>query len=356
MEWANVSKYNSFNSYKGLTYYDHYQKIGAWLKNEGRLPAPIEASLDPMNACNDICYYCNSQCYLRDHPSKLQQWDRQFIADTLVRLADWGVGAFCWGGGGESLMNRNIRGMTKFGIDLGMECAIITNGALLDDELIDELLLCRWIGISLDSCVPQVYEVVRGRDDCVKVLSNIAKLVKRKAELKSKTDICAKVLILPETIDTIAETCQVVKQLGVQDFHVRPVDLERNDFKVAQRLNLDIPKIQGIFEECHAMETPTFHVYTVTHKYNNDFHVEHKFKKCLASPLVMQICTDKKTYLCVDHRLDPRFEVKGWGSAQHRELVLGVNPDKECGKCTWSEYNRQMEECVTEDRLCRNFP
>jgi MoaA/NifB/PqqE/SkfB family radical SAM enzyme len=354
IEWKGENRYNSFNSYKGLTYYEHYKQIDGWLKGENELPPPIEASLDPIKACNHKCYYCNSQRYV-DHEqdiSSTRRWGKDFIEDTLINLSQWGVKAFCWGGGGEALLNKNLKGMTLLGRQLGMECSIITNGALLDDEYINELMLCRWIGISLDSANYEVYKKVRGVDDCQKVLLNIKKLVQH----RTKTDICIKVLVLPETIDTLLYTCEVARDLGVQDFHVRPVDLERKDFKTKQQLELDMAKINGIFEQCHKLETKDFHVYTVTHKYDENFHVKHDFKQCLASPLVTQICTDKKRYVCVDHRLEPRFEVPEWGSSAHRELLLGINPATECARCTWSEYNRQMTEVVQEDRICRNFP
>ena len=352
VEWSNASKYNSFNSWKGLTYYEHYKKIVGWLDNKNDLPPPIEASLDPINACNQRCYYCNSQRYLKEHPAGLKRWGGDYIEDILIYLATWGVKAFCWGGGGEALLNIRLPGMTKFGTDLGMECSIITNGSALSDILIDELLLCRWIGISLDSADPEVYQKVRGEDDCRKVLGNIKKL----AAKRTKTDIAVKVLVLPETIDTIVYTCKVARDLGVQDFHVRPVDLQRKDNQLARKLNLDMPKIKGIFDECHNLETADFHVYTVTHKYDEEFHVKHDFKKCLASPLVMQLCTDKKMYVCVDHRLEPRFEIKDWGSDEHRHLLQTIDPETECARCTWSEYNRQIEETVINDRMCRNFP
>jgi GTP 3',8-cyclase len=352
LEWSKENQYNSFNSYKGLTYYEHYQKIVGWLKGHNDLPPPIEASLDPMNACNNACYYCNSQRYLRDNPTKIQRWGRDFLEDTLIDLAMGGVKAWCWGGGGESLLNIRLPGMTKVGVDLGMECGIITNGVLLSGALADELMLARWIGISLDSADPEVYSKVRGTDDCKKVLKNIEYVAKK----RTKTDICIKVLVLPETIDTILYTCKVARDLGVQDFHVRPVDLERKDFKVARKLNFDINKISNIFYECHKLETKDFHVYTVTHKYDANFHVKHDFKHCYASPLVTQICTDQKKYLCVDHRLESKFEVKEWGSDQHRTLMESIVPDRDCGRCTWSEYNRQIEDCIIEDKMCRNFP
>ena len=350
-EWSIKSKYNSFNSYKGLTYFENYKKILAWLDGQGELPAPIEASLDPINACNNNCYYCNSQRYLRNEPAHLKRWGRDYMEDLLIDLASKGVKAFCWGGGGEATLNLRLAEMTRFGVSLGMECSIITNGVHMDDELMDALLLCRWIGISLDSAIPEVYRDIRGTDDCKKVLSNIEQLVRHKI---SGTDICVKVLILPETMDNLIYTCNVAKNLGVQDFHVRPVDLERKDYS-GDRFDFDINELNDIFAELHEMETEDFHVYTVTHKYNEQFHVKHEFNRCLASPLVAQICTDKEYYVCVDHRLEDRFRIQEWGSDQHRELIKGIDPHTECARCTWSEYNKQMV-AVENDTMCVNFP
>lgn len=352
IEWKPENRYNSFNSYKGLTYYENYKQIMLWMEDKGDLPAPIEASLDPIALCNNWCYYCNSQRYLRENPHRIPRWGRDYTEDLLIDLMRMGIKGTCWGGGGEPTLNIRLSEMIKNSILLGMENAIITNGVSISNELFESLLLCRWIGISIDSADPTVYEKVRGTNTCQKVLSNISRL----ARGRMKTDIAIKVLVLPETIDTIVYTCKIAKELGVQDFHVRPVDLERKDFELAVRFNLDMEKIKDIFAECHAMETPNFHVYTVTHKYDENFHVKHDFKKCLASPLVMQICTDKKIYICVDHRLESRFEIKGWGSNEHRKLLQGINPYTECTRCTWSEYNRQIEECILEDKLCRNFP
>ncbi len=351
VEWLETNKYSSFNSMKGLTYFNHYREIVAWLEYGGYLPPPIEASLDPINVCNQRCYYCNSQRYLRDHPAGLQAWDKGFIQTTLERLSETGVRAFCWGGGGEALLNKNLHGMTQYGVSLGMECSIITNGVLLN-EFTDELLLCRWIGVSLDSSDFNVYRKVRGTDDCEKVLTNIKELVKK----RTKTDIAIKVLVLPETLGSLTFTCHVAKDLGVQDFHVRPVDLERKDNKNPTKLNLDMDFVQTSFDYCHSLETKDFHVYTVQHKYDSEFHVKHDFKKCLASPLVTQICTDKRQYICLDHRLEEKYVINEWGSEQHRELLKSVVPDRDCGRCTFGAYNEQIENCVLEDRLCKNFP
>lgn len=349
MEWSQSNKYNPMNSDKGLTYYNHYQKILAWMDGKNELPAPVEASLDPTSACNNRCYYCSSNRYLQDHTAK--RWGLDYFEELFEHLALWGVKAFCWGGR-ESTLNPRLADATRMGVGFGLEACIVTNGVYLPDDLLDVLLLCKWIGVSVDSCDNEVYKQVRGTDDCDTVWRNISML----AVKKDKTVLGVRALVLPETIDTLYYTTMKAREVGANFMHIRPVDLERKDLAIAEKLNLDMEKIKDIFEKCHELETPDFGVFTVQHKFDENFHAVHHFKKCLASPLVVQICCDKKMYLCVDHRLDPNFEVKGWGSAQHRELIKSIVPDRDCSRCTWSSYNQQMSEVVIEDRMHRNYP
>jgi pyruvate-formate lyase-activating enzyme len=347
-EWSKANKYNPMNSDKGLAYYEHYKKIMGWMDGKNELPAPVEASLDPIAACNNKCYYCSSNRYM---DSRAKRWGRDYFEDLFSELCEWGVKGFCWGGR-EATLNLRLADATRMGVLLGLEGAIVTNGVYLPDDLLDALLLCKWIGVSVDTTSPEVYKQVRGTDDCVKVWTNI----KRIAGKKTKTTLGVRALVLPETIDTLYSTALMARESGANFVHIRPADLERKDLAIAQKMNLNIPKIQEIFDKCHELETDKFAVYTITHKYDENFKVKHNFRRCLASPLVLQKCTDKKNYLCVDHRMDPNYEVKEWGSKQHLDLINSIVPDRDCSRCTWGSYNTQMEQVVVEDRMHLCFP
>lgn len=363
MEWEDRNKYNSFNSVKGLAYYEHYQKIMAWMDGDGELPPPIEASLDPTMRCNNDCYYCNSQRYLREDPLHIPplSWKEQYA--LITRLAEWGVKGLCFGGGGESTLNTEVSAMLKLANDKGLQTSIITNGTMLyDKQLRDSLMGCRFVGVSLDAPDAETYQQIRGVDLFARVEKGVKLLVADKIAKQSKVDIAIKVLVLPENYDKLHDICVMAKECGVQDFHIRPVDLERKDFKQGQRLNLDMDRVRREFERCQEEATDNFHVYTVTHKYDTEFHVKHDFEKCLASPLVIQCCTDRNAYVCVDHRLEERFklgsweDMSWWGSDSHRELLKTIEPHKECSRCTWGGYNRQITEVVENDSMCLAFP
>ena len=367
MEWSDSNKYNSFNSMKGLTYYENYKKIVKWMDKKGDLPPPVEVSIDPVMACNLNCYYCNSQRYLKTESVKVMK--KQYMRDLIRVLARWGVEGFCFGGGGESLLNPAVHTLPAYVASLGKQSAIVTNGTIMNFTLLKELCYCRWVGFSVDASDAETYEKIHKADMFVTVIDNIRQLVvKRKEEGGGfpRMDIAFKFLILPENYTKIYEACKLAKDLGVQDFHVRPVDLERKDYR-GETFEFPMEVIEDEFRRCHTEATDDFRVHTVRHKYDGNLQVTHKFSRCLASPLVIQCCTDGNVYVCVDHRVEERFRIgnhfpkpekiqEWWGSEAHREVIKSIKPHEECSRCTWSEYNRQIETVVIEDSMCVGFP
>ena len=138
------------------------------------------------------------------------------------------------------------------------------------------------------------------------------------------------------------------------------------------KLNYNIDAIQELFQKCHELGNgDKFRVFTVMHKYNPEFKVMHRFKNCVSSTLMLQACSDGNAYVCADHRIEDRFKLcshfpepkkilEFWGSEKHRELLKSINVDKECGRCTYGEYARQIEELglgvIEEDPMCVDFP
>jgi GTP 3',8-cyclase len=371
LEWLDKFKYNSFNSYKGLAYINEYCAIAGWVKGEAKLLPPVECSLDPVHLCNFRCGHCNAQRYLgRGKKSGVVKngiMNREHMRNLADFFCDWGVKGICIGGGGEPLMNEGVWGLASYIANKGMQSSFATNGSLIDEPMADEMMHCRWVGVSVDSADKATFRRVHGKDEFDKVISNLRLLVKKKKSSGSRVDIAYKVLVRPDNIDSIMLACRLAKEIGVDDFHVRPVDLERKDFKSAINLNYNIPKILDIFHACHELEDDGFRVFTVMHKYDRNFRVVHTFKKCLSAPLMIQCCADGFVYTCADHRIEKRFRLgshfpkpqnilKLWGSDKHRRLLNSIDVDGECGRCTLGEYARQIEEVVINDQMCLNFP
>ncbi len=368
LEWTNESKYNSFNSYKGLAYYDHYQKTIGWLEGKNKLPPPIECNLDPIAECNLNCYFCIVQRYIKNHREEVGEM-RKLPTDYLYKLVDfisaWGVKGLCISGGGEPSFHEGVWGIPQYAVSKGMDVSFVSNVVNINDRLTENLMVCRWVAMSIDAGNRSQYEVIKGKDKFDQVIANIKKLTNLRAKTNSKVDLCFKCLILPENMNSIYEICKLAKELGVQDFHIRPVDFERQDIEGNKKLFIDVQKTNEQLIKCHELETPAFKVYTVTHKFNSEFHVVHDFTKCFPT-LIMPVLTDGNIYLCVDKKMDSRYKIgsafpdpeliiRYWGSDRHREMIKNVNINN-CSRCTGSQYNAQIENVILQDRMCLSFP
>ena len=158
----------------------------------------------------------------------------------------------------------------------------------------------------------------------------------------------------------------MAKGLVFSGFHVRPVDFERQDIKGHRKLDLPVEEIKEQFDKCHELETDTFKVFTVTHKFDPQFHTIHEFSRCLATPLLIPILQDGNAYLCVDVKMEAEYRLGScypnpesilgwWGSDRHRELIKSVDIGT-CSRCTFSQYQIQIENVVLKDSMHLSFP
>jgi len=361
-EWQ--SKYNSFNSDKGLTYYENYKKIMKWMEGHGELPPPIECNLDPVAECNLRCYFCITQRYLRTNrveAGEMRVLPEEYIHRLIDFLADWGVRGLCISGGGEPTLHPAIEWIISHALGK-MDVALVTNATKLVRATAD----CKWVALSVDAADRETYLKVKGADRFDDVIWNIQQMAIFSRTRLHGVNLCFKFLILPENSHQIYEACKLAKSLGVQHFHARPVDFERTDIEGHKKLDLDIERIKNDFAKCHELEDDTFKVFTVTHKFDSEFHVKHDFNQCLAAPLVIPILSDGNAYLCVDKKMEAKFKLgscypdpenilKWWGSDEHRNLIKSVNING-CSRCTWSQYNAQIENTVLKDNMDLSFP
>ena len=368
MEWSNGNRYNSFNSMKGLAYYEHYKKIVGWLEGKNPLPPPIECNLDPFAECNLTCGFCITQRYLRDHreeAGEMRKLPTEYMHNLVDFLANWGVKGLCISGGGEPSLHEGVPGVIAHAKNKGMEVAMFTNAVSISTKLASEMMKCQWITFSVDASNAVEYEKIKGKDRWNPTLLSIKHLVETRFNLKSKVMLTWCSLILPDNQYTLLQQCKLAKEMGVQVFRVRPVDFERSDIQGHQALSLNIPAVQEQFQQCHEEETESFKVYTTTHKFDSSFHVKHDFRHCYPA-LILPILSDGNGYLCVDRKMEPSFKLGSafpepkqilawWGSVAHRKLMQSVDISQ-CSRCTGSEYNVQIEKCVLEDKLCLSFP
>lgn len=370
-EWAKKNWFNSFNSAKGLLYQDHYKAIIA----KDFLP-PIEASLDPIHACNLLCDHCNAHRYLLDsYEMKSRRMENIYLMTLIEFLAKWGVKAICYGGGGEPTLHDALP-MSLLATKVNsMESSVATNGTIWSNELISSMAeTCKWVGVSVDAATSKTYEIGRKQNYFNQVLKNIRALIALIANQSNTCSIAYKFLIFSHNQHEIYDACKIAKDLGVRDFHARFADFSHQGMgpQRMKTLDLDKDKILEQFEQCHELEDKDrdkFRVFTVMHKFDEDLIPLKNFTQCYAAPLTIQLCADGKVYHCVDQRHKPEYILGQhapnsyniltfWGKERHQKLVFDNTPKKCNTRCTYGVYNKQCEELfsVNKDPMCRNFP
>lgn len=364
-EWNNP--YNPFNSFKVLVWRE-------WLEGivKGEFLPPVTVDTDPANACNYKCIWCNAFDYMHGDVKK------QILPEKhLIKLADfykeWGTHSTCIAGGGEPLMNPGIPAFLERLYDNKIESGIITNGSLLNDEIIEVIArTSRWCGISMDAATPETYKKIKGISDSKmfnKVIENIKKLTKKCEEYGNTCDVAYKYLLHPINSNEIYEAVKLAKSIGVKDFHMRPVGWD-NLTVTKHKGKLDFESvIKNVEKQCAKsllLEDKHFNFYGVRHKFQPNMTKKVDFSKCLATPLILTFGADGNCHLCFDirgrkdlilckHQPDPKEVLKHWGTQRHKDILDNIDVSK-CPRCTFGPYNEIIEQVFMKDGMCRYFP
>ena len=357
----------SYNSWKGLSYLPNFEAV----KKRKFLP-PIEASIDPIHQCQLNCRFCNASRYLdSSYKMKMRRMPDDHLMRLIKFLSRWGVKSSCFGGGGEPTLHTGLPKALWLSKTLDMQSSVATNGVSFSDELIDAMAnYCRWVGVSIDSATAKIYCYEKGADKFKQVLSNIEKLNRRIRQLGVNNDVAFKFLIAPWNQKEIFKACKIAKDLGVSDFHCRPMNFDHQGMSVAKRMlvKYDIDLILEQFKKCHKLATKDFRVFTVMHKYDKKFRPKKNFRQCYAAPICIQITADGSIWFCPDTRFNefyklgehypnPEKILEFWGGEKHKKLVFETGKKHCTSRCTFGPFCEQAERLVIneDDPMCKFF-
>lgn len=110
--------------------------------------------------CNLKCVHCYTNSESLKYPGELSTEQCKAV---LADLAGFGVPAVLFSGG-EPLVRRDVFELAEHARGLGLHVVLSTNGTLIDRATADRFVALKfaYIGISLDSAIPQVHDEFRG--------------------------------------------------------------------------------------------------------------------------------------------------------------------------------------------------
>lgn len=342
MEWKN--KYNTFNSMKTLVWRDTYETIA-----KGEIPKPVGVTLELNNTCNLNCRYCHIK-NRTEHFMKEQ--DILQACDDIKKLGAVSCTLNC-GCFTHPSIGITIRRLKDNTIHTG----VITNGIYTERYLDDILYSLDWMGIHLDATVETYFSLKKGTTvDFFSVIHTIKTITRLRQN--NHPLIYIKFFIYPENYHEIYDAAKLAKSIGADFIQIRPASIGKKIWFPEM-----IDEINRQITYALALETKTFKVYAVTHKYTEKFR-KIILDKCEVTSLGgLTFAGDGNCYLCRDLIGEKQGymckwnEINDfWGSSTHKKLLQQLDPKKCPDECSYCSYQEILDNVFRANMMQYHFP
>jgi len=190
----------------------HLDRVKGWLNGERIAPITIDWALT--RACTYKCTYCYGQ--LQENPRK--KITKKIAFRFLDDAAEIGVKATSLVSDGESTCSPILYDVITHGKAVGLDMALGTNGYLLRDDKLEEILPClTYLRFNISAGEPERYAHIMGCDKSG--YDNVCNTIKKCVEIKEENGLTVtlglQMVLMPEFMDQIIPLTKLGKELGV---------------------------------------------------------------------------------------------------------------------------------------------
>lgn len=343
---------NPYADTKILHYMDRMVSL-----SRGVIPAPVHVHFIISDKCNQNCAWCayrdegqSSELFVehKSNGTRNENPDRYIpfekAVELLSELADLGVKAIEFTGGGEPTVHPQCAAIMDKAHSLGLKTALVTNGWKMDDHLRETLVEgSTWVRMSLDSAERNHYAKARRTvpqafDETIR---NVKALVKMRDDNNSDLTIGVGYVVSKENWLTVIEGVVLARELGIDNIRLSAVFSPDNaayfdDFGYRAAV---------LCREATAMTTDTFRVINNFDARFAELKQGHPlFKFCPLQYIVPLIGADLNIYRCcilaytkrglIGSLTDDYFP-NVWFSREHTE-DMGRFDARQCPRCQFS--------------------
>lgn len=260
----------------------HRERVEAWLRGERIAPITMDCSLT--RACNYKCVYCYGQLQTND----IKKMTKEVIFNFLDDAAEIGVKAISFVSDGESTCSPHLYDAITHGKAKGLDMALGTNGYLLRDDKLDEILPdLTYLRFNISAgerpryaeimgCKPEAYD---------KVIETVRKCVAIKKKRRLPVTIGLQMVLMPQFADQVLPLARLGKELGVDYLVIKHCSDDETGV-----LNVDYSKyfaMEGLLKEAEALSTEK---YLVKAKWSKIMSGGGRcYSKCFGPPFIIQL-------------------------------------------------------------------
>jgi MoaA/NifB/PqqE/SkfB family radical SAM enzyme len=259
----------------------HKDRIDAWLRGERIAPITIDCALT--RRCSYRCVYCYGMLQANDE----KKMTRAVIFRFLDDAAEIGVKAISFVSDGESTCSPHLYDAILRGKSNGLDMALGTNGYLLRDERLEEILpALTYLRFNISAATPERYTQIHGcKENCYhKVIKTIQECVRIKRERQLEVTLGLQMVLLPEFADQIIPLAKLGKELGVDYVVIK--HCSDDEFG---SLGVDYSKyfaLVDLLKEAEAYSDGTYLVKAKWSKILSDG--KRTYSRCYGPPFIMQ--------------------------------------------------------------------
>ena len=260
----------------------HRYLVDKWLGGERIAPITIDCALT--RRCSYRCVYCYGQ--LQDNDER--KMTRDVIFRFLDDAAEIGVKAISFVSDGESTCSPHLYRAIARGRANGLDMALGTNGYLLKDDRLKEMLKdLTYLRFNISAAAPDRYAHIHGcKPACFdKVVSTIRACVNIKERNSLDVTIGMQMVLLPEFADQIFPLARLGKELGVDYLVIKHCSDDENG-----SLGVDYTGYHHLVDTLSAAEELSDHQYAVKAKWSKILSGGMRsYSRCYGPPFIMQL-------------------------------------------------------------------
>lgn len=260
----------------------HQERIKKWERGERIAPITIDMALT--RACNFACHYCYAMLQENDRKAITQDVIFKFLEDA----AEIGVKGISFVSDGESTISPAFVEAIKYGHQLGLSMAVGTNGFVLNERKLEEILpALTYIRINISAGERARYAEIMGVKEhwYDRVCANIRDMVRIKRNRNLDVTIGLQMVLMPEYEDQIIPLAQLGRELEPDYLVIKHCsDNEDGD------LGVDYRGYKPLYDKLHAAEALSTENYKVQVKWSKiEAEGKRSYQRCYGAPFMLQI-------------------------------------------------------------------
>ncbi len=293
----------------------HKERVESWLNGERIAPITIDCALT--RRCTYRCVYCYSQLQANDE----KKMTRDVIVRFLDDAADIGVRAVSFVSDGESTCSPHLYEAIVRGKRNGIDMALGTNGYLLRDDRLDEILPClTYLRFNISAGTPDAYAHIHGckEDAFRKTLRTIEESVKIKRSNDLPVTIGLQMVLMPQFADQVLPLVDLGKRLGVDYLVIKHCSDDE-----AGSLGVDYDKYHELVAVLTEAETRSENGYMVRAKWSKILSGgKRSYSRCYGPPFITQFSGSGLVAPCgmLFNRKYKRFHIGNIAETSFKEI------------------------------------